>query len=243
MSIIFPFTSCQNADRSTFNRHGETMQKSQENKKGDDGNETIPELQESEKGDNSNESDLIKLLKSQNRPAAEISGFIKLQNENDYLGSPIGLPVWVPGHYMYEVAGKRYDGPQTINGCWIWVLRRLLRHMILSGNYPQISPDAWYCLSDSQIREIAYNIAASNKYTVKAQQDARGTGPIEPPLFVLLLKHFGIPDELNRVYYDGRVPGMPQKYLFAPIDSGNHGFDTNSSTECQDGQVRVWFVN
>ncbi|MDR2437152.1 MAG: hypothetical protein LBD17_03685 [Endomicrobium sp.] len=225
MSIVFPFTSCRNADRSTINRYHGTI--SDENEKDDDGEESESKLQKNEKDGGIKKSDLIKLLRSQGRPDLEIRAFMQLEKENDYLDEPIGQIVWVPGHYMYEVNGRRYDGIQTINACAIWAVRRILRHMILSGKYPSIAQDAWYRDSDSAIRQRIGDWAAMYN-PGEDERDARGTGQIVPSFTVLLQKYYGIPDEQNSVYYDGtKYP--PNKRLYVPAGQNSHGFKYSST--------------
>jgi hypothetical protein len=229
MSIIFPFTSCRNADRSTINRYHGTI--SDENEKNDDGEESESKPQKNEKGGSIKKSDLIKLLESQGRPDLEIRAFMQLEKENNYLDEPIGQIVWVPGHYMYEVNGRRYDGIQTTNACAIWAVRRILRHMIVSGKYPDIAQDTWYRDSDHAIRQLIGNWAAIYNPGGADEQDARGTGQIVPSFTILLQKHYGIPYEQNSVYYDGTVRDLPKKMLFVPVGQGSHGFKYSTTHE------------
>jgi hypothetical protein len=233
MPIVFSFTSCRNVGRGAVS---DTIPKPLENKKDDDGDETIPKLQ----GNEQDNSDLIKFLKTQGRPYDEIRAFKQLEKETSYLSKDIGQIVWVPGHYKYKVDGIGYDGWQTVNGCAIWAVRRLLRHMILSGKYSHILQDAWYRDSDFKIRQLIGDWAHVYTPSTDNERDARGTGPIVPPFVILLLKHYEVPDILNSVYYDGSLPSIEQRMLFALAGTGPPSwFKFTSSTDYW-GRVTVY---
>jgi hypothetical protein len=134
-----------------------------------------------------------KRLQAEGRPEKELSGFMQLENENDYLATPIGEVHFNGGHYTYFVNGRERDGDQTTNACGIWAVRRFLRHAHALGLWG-IPEDAWYRLSDRQIRDL---IAYNRWYLVNAagitEAEVRGNETLDVGSIIGLQAYFGIP--------------------------------------------------
>ncbi|MDR2399864.1 MAG: hypothetical protein LBD61_05500 [Endomicrobium sp.] len=157
-------------------------------------------------------SEFGKLLQKEGRIMSEIRGFMQLENENDYLDAPIGVIKYRNKHYTYFVNNRDYDGQQTANACGIWAVRRKLRH-IASKNIPGINSDAWWRLTDAQIREILGTHMLNGHLMSLAENipDNQQNGIISTEAIVNLQLYFGLQPEDCTVIAPNEISSLNPK--------------------------------
>ncbi|MDR1087492.1 MAG: hypothetical protein LBL16_04610 [Endomicrobium sp.] len=164
-------------------------------------------------------SEFRKRLEAEGRPMSEICGFMQLESENDYLAAPTGVIRYSRRHYTYFVNNRNYDGQQTTNACGIWAVRRKLRHMARQ-NTPGVDGDAWWRLTDAQIRTILGNDMSNGHLMSLAEniRDNQQNGIISTEAIVNLQLYFGLqPVDCTVIAPDNITELNPRGVLYIPL--------------------------